>query len=51
MKIHMSSYIKKILDLFGTFVIELRGEVEMKVKYCYIQPRPHHHIYILFSNL
>ncbi|XP_033624202.1 atrial natriuretic peptide receptor 1-like [Asterias rubens] len=32
MKIHMSSYIKKILDLFGTFVIELRGEVEMKGK-------------------
>ncbi|XP_022087156.1 atrial natriuretic peptide receptor 1-like isoform X5 [Acanthaster planci] len=32
MKIHISSSIKKILDLFGTFVIELRGEVEMKGK-------------------
>ncbi|XP_072174024.1 atrial natriuretic peptide receptor 1-like [Diadema setosum] len=32
MKIHISEHTKKILDLFGTFVLELRGEVEMKGK-------------------
>ncbi|KAJ8036200.1 Atrial natriuretic peptide receptor 1 [Holothuria leucospilota] len=32
LKIHVSSSTKKILDLFGTFVLEKRGEIEMKGK-------------------
>lgn len=32
LKIHVSQYTKSILDLFGTFHLELRGEVEMKGK-------------------
>eukprot|EP00057_Strongylocentrotus_purpuratus_P014433 XP_011668907.1 PREDICTED: atrial natriuretic peptide receptor 1 [Strongylocentrotus purpuratus] len=32
MKIHLSNQTKKILELFGTFILELRGEVEMKGK-------------------
>ncbi|XP_013783431.2 atrial natriuretic peptide receptor 1-like, partial [Limulus polyphemus] len=32
LKIHVSPKTKEILDLFGTFTLELRGEVEMKGK-------------------
>ena len=31
LKIHISQATKEILDTFGTFQIELRGQVEMKV--------------------
>ena len=33
MKIHVSEYTKKILEVFGTFILDLRGEVEMKVRF------------------
>ena len=32
MKIHLSDAAKQILDKFGTFRLELRGEVELKGK-------------------
>uniref|UniRef100_T1HAI7 guanylate cyclase n=1 Tax=Rhodnius prolixus TaxID=13249 RepID=T1HAI7_RHOPR len=32
LKIHVSPYTKEVLDTFGTFELELRGEVEMKGK-------------------
>lgn len=32
LKIHVSDTTKEILDKFGTFQLELRGEVEMKGK-------------------
>ncbi|RZF48575.1 hypothetical protein LSTR_LSTR011900 [Laodelphax striatellus] len=32
LKIHVSPYTKDVLDTFGTFELELRGEVEMKGK-------------------
>ncbi|XP_074661702.1 atrial natriuretic peptide receptor 1-like isoform X2 [Tubulanus polymorphus] len=32
LKIHVSPCTKKVLDTFGTFILELRGEVEMKGK-------------------
>lgn len=32
LKIHVSEATKKILDQFGTFQMELRGEVELKGK-------------------
>jgi hypothetical protein len=32
MKIHISSQTKEILDLFGTFLLEARGLVSMKVR-------------------
>lgn len=31
LKIHVSSSTKEILDKYGTFVTELRGQVKMKV--------------------
>lgn len=31
LKIHVSPSTKEVLDSFGTFELELRGEVEMKV--------------------
>jgi len=31
LKIHVSPVTKELLDQFGTFLLELRGEVEMKV--------------------
>ena len=34
LKIHVSPVTKEILDQFGTFVLTLRGPVEMKV--CYL---------------
>lgn len=33
LKIHVSPSTKEVLDSFGTFELELRGEVEMKVCY------------------
>ena len=33
LKIHISPYTKEVLDQFGTFQLELRGAVEMKVIY------------------
>jgi len=35
LKIHVSPMTKQVLDEFKTFILELRGEVEMKV-YSYI---------------
>ena len=32
LKIHVSPTTKELLDTFGTFRLELRGEVEMKVR-------------------
>ena len=32
LKIHVSPFTKDLLDQFGTFVLELRGPVEMKVR-------------------
>ncbi|KAG8224590.1 hypothetical protein J437_LFUL009432 [Ladona fulva] len=32
LRIHLSSATKEVLDTFGTFILELRGEVEMKGK-------------------
>ena len=32
LKIHVSPNTKELLDSFGTFRLELRGEVEMKVR-------------------
>lgn len=32
LKIHVSEATKQILDKFGTFMLELRGEVELKGK-------------------
>lgn len=32
LKIHVSSSTKEVLDTFATFRLELRGEVEMKVR-------------------
>ncbi|UYV71939.1 NPR2 [Cordylochernes scorpioides] len=36
MKIHVSSSTKAILDLFGNFVVNLRGDIEIKVRGCLI---------------
>jgi atrial natriuretic peptide receptor A len=33
LKIHISIQTKEILDDFGTFEVELRGEIEMKVSF------------------
>lgn len=35
LRIHMSSQTNDILTEFGTFIVELRGEVEMKVRASY----------------
>lgn len=61
LKIHVSSSTKEILDSFGTFRLELRGEVEMKViilsqsnKIGYSQVHKHTHtltFLLLFSVL
>lgn len=32
LKIHVSPHTKEVLDTFGTFELELRGEIEMKVR-------------------
>lgn len=32
LKIHVSPQTKEVLDTFGTFDLELRGEIEMKVR-------------------
>jgi len=32
LKIHVSAATKSLLDQFGTFELQLRGEVEMKVR-------------------
>lgn len=34
LKIHMSSATKEVLDEFGYFDLQLRGDVEMKVRTC-----------------
>jgi atrial natriuretic peptide receptor A len=34
LRIHVSDYAHQILDKFGTFQLELRGEVELKGKGC-----------------
>lgn len=34
LKIHVSPITKNVLDTFGTFDLECRGEVEMKVSFC-----------------
>jgi hypothetical protein len=34
LRIHVSPYTKEILDTFGTFELELRGEIELKV-FCF----------------
>lgn len=32
LKIHVSPQTKEVLETFGTFDLELRGEIEMKVR-------------------
>lgn len=38
LKIHVSPSTKEVLDSFGTFELELRGEVEMKVGFRLMTP-------------
>jgi atrial natriuretic peptide receptor A len=37
LKIHISHSTKQILDKFGTFYLELRGDIEMKGKWRFLQ--------------